>query len=557
MGVNKENPDNVVQFPGAPVKKTEAKPSSDKSTTKKAVPAATASIEEANAEASAAAAPSGAGEVESEKNAVTPPPDPDQAFETKDGLEQYWFEEPSRNFWLVNAQDEWVSLSEGGFRRHLKDRGLRDKPPPGQVISVMDRMISFVEKERRVAFAGTLAGYKKGVQSITGQRVLISKSPAYIEPKKGDWPTLRAFFEGGLIGMEPSDKEGGEPTKIDQTHRWYGWHQHLMQCYMEGIIAPGLALCVAGERDSGKSRLAMILSWCLGDMVSKPYDFMIGRDNFNRDMFSAVLQLVDDENADTRIDARLKFAAQIKKITANDAAKQRGMHKDGMNFSVLWRLMVLVNLEANRLMVLPPVDNDIADKLLMLKFYRRPKPPGDITLDTPAEQACWPMPMPTRTEAEKAALRAKWRAELPAYLWWLLFEYKMPSHVAGGRFCVQHWQHPQILERLQQFSPHVRIWQLIVQSGVVFREYVDGGKDNAAEWRDRPVWKGTAMQLHELLISDHSGLSGFDKKSVPDPNWLGQRLEACSEHFGTAVCEQKRTGKSRTWILRKTEGLGE
>jgi hypothetical protein len=536
MGMNKP-PDNVVQFPGAAAPEA---PSSAPATTADSAPPPAAV----------------GGEAENFENAVTPP-DPAEAFTTKSGLEDYYFEETSRNFWLVNEQGEWVSLSEGGFRRHLKKRGLRDKPAPGAVISPVDEKISQVEKEHRVAFAGELAGYKMGLHRITGQRVLIPKSPEFIVPKKGEWPTLRKFFEGGFIGEEPSDREGGEPVKIDQLDRWFAWHQHLMQCYMDGIIAPGLALCVAGERDSGKSRLAMILRWCLGDRSSKPYDFMIGRDNFNRDMFSAVLQLVDDENADTRIDARLKFAAQIKKITANDEAKQRGMHKDGMNFSVLWRLMVLVNLEANRLMVLPPVDNDIADKLMMLKFYRRTPPTEPITQETPAEQACWPMPMPTRTEAEKAALRKVWQAELPAYLWWLLFEYKMPSHVAGGRFCVRHWQHPQILERLQQFSPHVRIWQLIEGSGVVFREYIDGGGDGPAEWKDRPEWKGTVTQLHALLVSDHSGLSGHDKKGIPDPSWLGQRLEACREHFGAEVCDQKRTGKARVWVLRKKEGLVE
>jgi len=547
MGMNDE-PDNVVQFPDDSEADAAAR-SADGTT---AAPEAFGSDQPT---AAAAPAPSGGGD-EKAQNAVTPP-SPAEAFATAPGLEQYWFEEASKNFMLVNEAGEWISLSEGGFRRHLKKRGLRDKAAPGAVISPLDEKISLVEKEHRVAFAGILAGYKKGIHTIEGERVLITKSPEFIVPVKGEWPTLKTFFEGLFVGTEPSDREGGEPTKIDQLDRWYAWHQHLMQCYMGGIIAPGLALCVAGERDCGKSRLAMILRWCLGGRSAKPYDFMIGRDNFNRDLFSAVLQLVDDENADTRIDARLKFAAQIKKITANDAAKQRGMHKDGMNFSVLWRLMVLVNLEANRLMVMPPVDSDISDKLLMLKGYARPRPSEAITLDTPAEQACWPMPMPTRTEAEKLALRTTWQAELPAYLWWLLNEFKMPSHVAGNRFCVKAWQHPQILERLQQFSPHMRIWQLIVSAKVVFNEYIDGGSEQPAYWKPRDEWKGTASQLHELLMSEASKLTIYDKRLIPEPAWLGQRLEACREHFGADVCDLKRSAKAKTWVLHRKEGLAE
>jgi hypothetical protein len=506
---------------------------------------------EQSAPADAAAPPRAGGEPVEEK-LPSPPEDPEDAFRTEDGLPQYYFEEASKTFWLVNAAGDWVNLSESGFRRHLKERGKRDKGAPGK-LSEIDEVIRHTEQNQRVAFAGDLAGYKRGVQTVTGLRVLVPKSPEMIVPAKGEWPTLRAYFEGLLIGKEPGLREGDPDVTINQWDHYQGWFQHVMQCYTQGVISPGLALCVAGEANSGKSRLAMIMRWCLGGRVSHPYDYMIGRDNFNKDMFGAVLQLVDDENADTNLSARLKFAAQIKKIVANDEAKQRGMHRDGVNLSVLWRLVVLVNLEANRLMVMPPVDSDIKDKVMMLKGYQRPRPPTEITLDTPAELACWPMPMPTRTEAERREFRERLQAELPAYLWWLLFEYKMPSHVAGGRFCVRHWQHPQILESLQQFSPHVRIWQLIEASGVIFSEEVGG--TNGPQTIPVPLWKGTAVQLHALLVGDKSKLSSHEKKAIPDPSWLGQRLTACQQNFGEKVCVFKRTRTARLWELTNTPGL--
>jgi hypothetical protein len=136
-----------------------------------------------------------------------------------------------------------------------------------------------------------------------------------------------------------------------------------------------------------------------------------------------------------------------------------------------------------------------------------------------------------------------------------LFEYKMPSHVAGGRFCVRHWQHPEILASLQQFSPHVRIWQLIDASGVVFKHVLDGGSDGPQQSIPRPIWRGTAVELHALLTGESSKLSSHDKRSIPDPAWLGQRLHACSHHFGEKVAVQKRTGTKRIWQLTETAGL--
>lgn len=490
-------------------------------------------------------------------------PKPGAAFETAAATDEYWYEESSGEFWLKNEAGEWISLGVAGLTRQLKKKGKRDKPAPGKALSPVDEIIRNVEQNRRVEMAGVFAGWQQGYRLISGRRCLVSKELPKIVPKQGEWPMLKAFFDGLLVGEEPLHDDAGGKEVIDQRPYFYGWLQHLMQCYQDNIIDSGLALCVAGEPDSGKSRLAMILRWLLGERVAKPYAFMIGRDNFNRDMFEAVLQLVDDETADTNLNARLKFAAEIKKVVANDEVKQRGMHKDGFAVNVLRRLVVLVNLEANRLMVLPPIDGDIKDKLMMLKGYRRPPPPVAITTDTPAEQACWPMPMPTRTPGEKAALRDTWRAELPAFLWWLLEEFKMPSHVSGGRFGPRDWQHPQILERLEQFSPHIRLWQLLDSSKVVFHRW-DAGTDDYDGQAGKPAgyeivseWKGTARELYELLTGDNSKLSGQDRRAVPTPEWLGQRLEACSKAFGPEVCFQKRTAKSRQWILRRKEGLAE
>jgi hypothetical protein len=475
-------------------------------------------------------------------------------FVTEEGLPQYFYDSGSRAFFLKNSAGEWVSLSETAFRRELKQRGKREKGFP---LSEIDQIIRETEQDKRVDFAGQLAGYRRGLHRIGGKRCLITSELAVIDPKPGEWRTISALIEGLFVGEEPKAGGDGGTVIIDQRAHFYGWLQHAFDLYIRGKIASGLALCIAGEPDCGKSRLAMLLTWIFGGAVSKPYDFFIGRDNFNKDAFESVIQLVDDENADTRLDARLKFAAQIKKVVANDFVKQRGMHRDGVNFSVLWRLLVLVNLEANRLMVLPPLDSDIRDKLLVLKGYRRRKPDYEVTLDTPATQACWPMPMPTRTSVEQEMFRDQLRSELPAFLWWLLNEYKMPSHVAGGRFCVRHWAHPQILHRLGQFSPHVRCWQLIEASGVIFREYCEGTGDTPADWLPRPEWRGTVMDLHKALVGDRSQLTQHERKSVPEPSWLGQRLEACRENFGDEVCSQRREGGTgrRIWILRHKEGL--
>ena len=511
----------------------------------------------ASTSAPAAAAPLSGGEqvekmpAEPSASADPLPPDPASAFESKSGVEDYYFDELAGCFWIRNDEQLWVNVSEGGFKRHLKKhKALRDKPAPSAVISPLDEEVSRVEKNCRVAYAGILAGYKKGIHMVAGRRVLATEDPLLIEPVEGKWPILYKIFEGLLKGRE--QKTETEWLDIDQRDTFFAWLRHTVECLRSGRIAPGLALAIAGDPNCGKSFLALILRWLLGGRVGKPYAAMTGQDNFNKDAAEAVLQLVDDENqSDTRLDMRQKFASEIKKFNANNEFRLRAMHKDGIAMEVLRRLVILVNMQG--IQVLPPLDGDVDDKIILLKGYARPRPSEAITTETPAEQACWPAPMPTRTEEEKERYREVVRAELPAFLHWLLVEWKMPSGVTGGRFVVKHWHHPQIVAELSDLSPHVRLWELIVRSKVVFEKEEPDGM-GGMKWTHRDEWRGSAGDLEELL-KKHEGskLSLDERKEIPTSNWLGKRLKLVEKHYGSGVCEYKNASgaqKSKTWILK-------
>jgi hypothetical protein len=523
---------------------------------------------ETAAPATASPAPAPASVVGAEKNAAALPPELGDAFKTTKP-DEYHFDESTQRFWLRNDVDHWVDLSEGGFKRHLKKKGLRDKAnvKAGENLSEVDERVSEIEKNYRVAYAGLLAGYKAGIHVVAGRRVLVSEDPHMIEPVAGDWPVLREFFDRLLLGYEPADEKGKLVT-IDQRPHFFAWLQHVVQCFRDGRTATGLALCMAGEPNCGKSFLAMILRWILGGRVARPYNRMIGRDQFNRAEAESVLLLVDDDNqADTRLEARLKFGGEMKMIVANNEFQLRTMHRDGFAVEVLRRLVVLVNLQLSRLMVLPPLDGDINDKMMLLKGYVRAKPARPISSDTPPEEACWPSPMPTRTEVEKEAYRDRVRSELPAFLWWLLNEFKMPSQVSGGRFVVREWHHPAIKAQLHELSPHIRIWELIMRSQVVFHVWKGEGPDSPGTLVYKPAdvnkglaegeWRGSASDLEQLLKSERSRLTLDEKREIPQPNWLGQRLQSCAEHFGEAACRIEVKSTRKTWILKPRKEDGE
>jgi hypothetical protein len=460
------------------------------------------------------------------------------------------FDESASVFWLERDSDTWFSLREGALRREMKARGLRDKPMAvnGETISQLDAEVRRVEQQERVSRALFVAGYRPGIHEIGGERILVTRRTPLLVPKKGEWPLLQEVFRRMFVG--PAETVAGSST-IDQRDHWFAWLQDMLRSLYDGRISRGLWLHIAGEPNSGKTLTRDIAVAITGGRMGKPYKWMIDKEEFNRDMFGSVLQVMDDDNADTRIEARKNLGAKGKQIVADGAIYLRAMFNDGFVFKPMWRLMTLTNIEAEALLVMPPITNDIADKILMLKAYQASR-------DGLKEGDAWPMPMPTNTPAQRDAFWKALEAEFPAFVFWLLEEFAAPSHVVGERFGVRAWQHPEILKELQQFSPHVRLWQLIEASGVVFVRVVQDGDDSGTRITEPTTeWEGTAGQLHELLGGPGSKLSMEERRKLPDPSWLGQRLRALEREWGAQVVEQRRTGKERKWRLHRRTDLAQ
>ena len=81
----------------------------------------------------------------------------------------------------------------------------------------------------------------------------------------------------------------------------------------------------------------------------------------------------------------------------------RGKHVESMDLKLYRRLVMAVNSEPEKLLVLPQLHEDIIDKILMLHCL----PPMDEAN---------PMPMPVKTPEEQDAFMEQLEAELPAFM---------------------------------------------------------------------------------------------------------------------------------------------
>ena len=351
--------------------------------------------------------------------------------------------------YYLDTGREFVPMDCRSVGRHLVARGTEKEAIAGELCRI--------QTDGFIHFAGPLAGLPRGLHEMGGRKLLATAGPAIIQSKPGEWPTLRAVIRGLL------DDDSGPQADV-----FLGWLKFARESLVSGRRRPGQALALAGPRNCGKSLLIDILEAALGGRRANPYPFFTGRTQFNEDIAGAELLAVDDEAGSTDIRARKNLAASIKSNLFSGAVRVEGKHKTGFTFRPVWRMALALNDEPEALLVLPPITEDIGDKLTLLRCHKRP------------------LPMPAHTLDEREAFFARLLAELPALLEWLE-RWDVPAELREERCGVAAFHHPALLAALLELSPEGQL------SGLIDTAERAGGI--------ALPWEGTAADLKALLLS--------------------------------------------------------
>jgi hypothetical protein len=398
-----------------------------------------------------------------------------------------YYSEYNGSFFIPNSFGGWTKVNENGAKRYLRAQGFIGTKGKQRSISEIDDALLFVTQKRSVAYAGPLAGRSAGPFTHQGDLVLVTNSPTLIDPQPGEFPTIKKFLKRMLFPPRSARQSSNcAPTQLDYL---YGWFQVAVRALFDGQVRPGQALVLAGPRNCGKSLLQnLIITPLLGGRCAKPYQYMAGQTPFNAHLFGAEHQLIEDEVPSTDIRARHKFGAYIKQLTATDELLCHGKNKQALTLAPFCRLTISCNDEPENLMILPPLDESIADKLILLKAH--------------AGQ----MPMPTRTDAERLKFRNVIEGELPALMAYLLHDWKIPREIESDRYGVREYHHPDIVAALGDLSPEERLKDLIDAHPFLFdlcTSRQPGGQTVSINLDDEP-WEGTATDLERELRADHS-----------------------------------------------------
>ena len=367
-----------------------------------------------------------------------------------DSLPDIYYYGAGREYWVKGNLGNWLSGGVEDVRRRLRRAGLSSSRPDGRRLSDIDEAILFIQDNKEITWVGSLAGFQAGVYQMGGNRILVKSSPKLIEPKAGAFTMLDGLLVNAL----------GE----EQKSYFDGWLRVALKALYAYKPRVGQALVLVGKIASGKSLVQNLISLLLGGRSVDPYRYMSKGSEFNGDWFGAEHLMVEDKIVDNSFKARQNFGSQIKDIAAVEHHSAHAKMKEAIDLTPFWRLTISANEEPEKLLILPPMDDDLIDKIIILRFAKHE------------------MPMSTATNAERHAFWNALVEELPHYIFYLLNS-EVPREIISERYGVTHYHNPEIMEQLYQLTPEFHLLEL-------FRA------------ADIESWEGCARDLEQKLFSN-------------------------------------------------------
>jgi 5S rRNA maturation endonuclease (ribonuclease M5) len=420
-----------------------------------------------------------------------------------------------RGQFLIPANGEWIPLNDSRTAVHFKKLGFSEFTKDSLGVSVLESAMQRVVMEKNVSYAGAVAGYWPGAHEICGKRVLVTNAPRLIEPKPGKWETIQKLLEEYCADEEHSKQ---------QWNLLHGWVLSAYQSLLDKTFRPALGLVLCGKGDSGKSFLQKnVIVPIMGGRTANPYAWLTGKTNFNEDLLAAECLTIDDEAREKGLTERQQFGQRMKQLLFAATVRYEGKGLKAFEARTLALMIACLNDSAQDLMILPPMDDSVAQKFLILKIS-----PGEFPVDPRDFQK----------------MRAQITAEIPAYLHWLTREFKLPKNLVNARTGVTHWHHPDLLfeiedlhpwRRLMELIDHVSPWSLTAGKDA---QYIDGANGE--------FWEGGVQDLHALLESSAPQRADAVLRSLQA---TGMDLKSAQHRLPARIGTRKKNGHT-VWIIK-------
>ncbi len=367
-------------------------------------------------------------------------------------LPNLFFDSRASSYWWRLESGEFLPLDTGQVKLHLRNSGC-DPDTWVEGLNQVERALLNAQRDRHLHYAGPLAGWPTGpFQTDDGRRVLVTSAPRLPVPKAGNFDTLERFT-AQLLGPEQSVHFGL-------------WLAAGLRAQARQDFRPGQFTAFAGPSGCGKSLLQHLITATFGGRCASPYLYMVGETTFNADLAQAEHWSIEDRASSTDVRTRRKFGASVKEAVVNRDLAVHAKGRQAITLPTFRRVTASMNDEHENLMLMPPMDESIVDKVNLYHCAY------------------------AKVGSDRRKTWATFTGELPAFLHACL-ALKVPPKWKDDRYGVKAFHAPALLEVLTSASQETRLLTLIDEA--IFRDQNMG------------VWTGSAPQLESLLLKSEFG----------------------------------------------------
>lgn len=417
-------------------------------------------------------------------------------------LGEYYYHEKHGTYWLRKSAEKFIEMKDRQLKLWMRWFEIPvDKEDHRTQLKFGDELLLKCQEMRGVEYAGALAGHPVGLRRIGPRSVLITSQVTQIQAVKGSIENFDRFL-GELLG--------------DAAIFFLYWLKLARESLIEGDFRPGQMVGLFGESGCGKSFLQTLITAFLGGRMAKPFRYMTGGTQFNSDLAGAEHWVIADEKSSCRLDKRREFGAQIKDATVNPELSVHGKGCEAFTIHTYRRLTVSGNHESENLMILPPLDDSILDKVMLFKCRK-------ARLGKNRKQT-W-----NRFMGEMAALA------------WHLEHLTIPDRYADDRYGVKAYHDPEVLCAVTAVSPEQRLIDLI--DSVLWQN----SKESDGSW------DGTAMELEKALRNPNAGFQFAVENLLSFSSASGVYLQRLAQKLPERVSKRINGGKTYWRICQPKE----
>ncbi len=394
----------------------------------------------------------------------------------------------------VRDGDKWEVKTKDDVLMKLRTLGVSSKIPKGETASEADHMVMTIQQANKVSGVGPIISKPPGIVEYLGYPFLNTYDCKVVMGVPGATKTEADFphLWQVLQGFQTTPKSLALPSFLF-------WHRRRYLSQRDFRGDSGQAAFIGGEPNTGKTLVAVrVVTASLGGQHSNPFRYFTGQTNFNVQLFSKAVLMVNDEESPNDTSEKRKMHARLKGIVVNPTqeieAKFRTPTVVEWKGCCIWTM----NLDAGDVYQIPEVTSGNDDKLC---FWRM--------VDTGIK---WN----DNSQVTEEILRK----ELPHYLWWLEHVFQPPKEIlATGNSKFQR------MGMISYFDPLMRryslqntdaysVWELLEQWIKIDDYWFDAkGSPTANEF-----WIGTSAELLTLLHSHDQLkplLQGVTARSLP------------------------------------------